>query len=167
VFAAAAAAAAAAANTGARSNGDGGRDSGQLSNQGWALPVSGWISDPFGPRPNLPVPGVLPFHYGTDIAAPCGRSVRAATGGTVVYAGWNGSFGNYVLIDHGNGVRTSYAHNSVIRVNVGQRVAAGEVVSDVGSTGASDGCHLDFRVQVNGARIDPVPFMSARGVTLG
>ncbi|TFC10429.1 M23 family metallopeptidase [Cryobacterium algoritolerans] len=162
--AAAAAAAAAAANVG---TGGGGQDSGQLSDQGWALPVSGWISDSFGPRPNKPVAGVGPFHSGTDLAAPCGRSVRAATGGTVVYAGWLGSYGNWVLVDHGNGVQTGYAHNSVIRVGVGQRVSAGEVISDAGTTGASSGCHLHFEVRVDGARIDPQPFMNARGVSLG
>lgn len=161
---AAAAAAAAAANVG---SGGGGQDSGQLSDQGWALPVSGWISDPFGPRPNKPVAGVGPFHSGTDLAAPCGRSVRAATGGTVVYAGELGSYGNWVLVDHGNGVQTGYAHNSVIRVSVGQRVSAGEVIADVGNTGASSGCHLHFEVRVNGARIDPQPFMYTRGVALG
>ncbi len=162
--AAAATAAAAAANVG---SGSGGQDSGQLSDQGWALPVSGWISDPFGPRPDKPVAGVGPFHSGTDLAAPCGRSVRAATGGTVVYAGELGSYGSWVLVDHGNGVQTGYAHNSVIRVSVGQRVSAGEVIADVGSTGASSGCHLHFEVRVNGARIDPQPFMYTRGVALG
>lgn len=84
-----------------------------------------------------------------------------------MYAGYLGSYGNWILIDHGNGVQTGYAHNSVLHVSVGQSVAAGEVISDVGSTGASSGCHLHFEVRVDGARIDPQPFMSARGVTLG
>lgn len=144
-----------------------GLDTGQLRNQAWALPVAGTITDAFGPRPNLPVDGVEPFHAGVDIAASSGAPVRAATGGTVVFAGYDGSFGNFIRVDHGNGVQTTYAHNSVIRVSVGQVVAAGEVIADVGSTGASTGSHLDFRVEIDGTRIDPEPFMSARGVTLG
>ena len=161
---AAEAAAAAAAGGG---GGDGGLDSGQLSDQGWALPVSGWISDRFGPRPDKPVAGVGNFHYGTDIAAGCGRAIYAATGGTVIYAGWLGTYGNWVLVDHGNGVQTGYAHNSSILVNEGQYVDAGANIALVGTTGASSGCHSHFEVRVDGARIDPQPFMSARGVTLG
>ncbi|MFK4729500.1 M23 family metallopeptidase [Agromyces mediolanus] len=151
----------------ARGGGDGGLDSGQLSDQGWALPVSGWISDSFGPRPNRPVAGVGAFHYGTDIAAGCGRSVYAATGGTVVYADWLGSYGLWVLIDHGNGVQTGYAHNSALLVSPGQWVPAGANIAEVGTTGASSGCHLHYEVRVDGARIDPEPFMSNRGITLG
>ncbi|TFD15377.1 MULTISPECIES: M23 family metallopeptidase [Cryobacterium] len=168
--AAAAAAAAAGAGGAAASSGGGGGsalDVGQLSEQGWALPVSGWISDSFGPRPSKPVAGVGAFHYGTDIAAGCGRAVSAATGGTVIFAGYLGSYGNWVLIDHGNGVQTGYAHNSQILVSNGQQVAAGETISLVGTTGASSGCHLHFETRVDGARINPVPFMSARGITLG
>jgi murein DD-endopeptidase MepM/ murein hydrolase activator NlpD len=160
----AAKAAAAAAGSG---GGGAGRDVGQLSGQGWALPVSGWISSHFGARPSRPVAGVGAFHYGTDIAAGCGRAVYAATGGTVIYAGDLGSYGNWVLIDHGNGVQTGYAHNSRILVSTGQHVAAGANISLVGNTGASSGCHLHFETRVDGARIDPEPFMNARGITLG
>ena len=165
--AAAAAAEAAAISAAGGGEGDRGSDSGQLSNQGWATPVSGWISDRFGPRPYKPVAGVGAFHYGTDIAAGCGVTVSAATGGTVVYAGWLGTYGNWVLIDHGNGVQTGYAHNSRILVSQGQYVQAGAGVSLVGRTGASTGCHSHFEVRVNGARIDAQPFMSARGINLG
>ncbi|MCM3658241.1 M23 family metallopeptidase [Agromyces mediolanus] len=157
----------AARRSGGGGGGGGGLDSGQLSGQGWALPVSGWISDPFGPRPNRPVAGVGAFHYGTDLAAGCGRGVYAATGGTVVYADWLGSYGLWVLIDHGNGVQTGYAHNSELYVSPGQQVPAGANIAAVGTTGASTGCHLHFEVRVDGARIDPQPFMSNRGITLG
>jgi len=167
--AAASAAAAAKASTGGSggSSGSAGSDSGQLSGQGWALPVSGWISDNFGPRPNRPVAGVGAFHYGTDLVAGCGVPVKAATGGTVIYSGYLGSYGNWVLIDHGNGVQTGYAHNSEILVSYGQQVPAGQTISLVGTTGASSGCHSHFETRVDGARIDPEPFMSARGITLG
>ncbi|TFC30807.1 M23 family metallopeptidase [Cryobacterium sp. MDB1-18-2] len=145
----------------------GGRDTGQLLGQAWALPVAGFISDPFGPRLDRPVEGVGLFHEGTDLAASCGTPVVAATGGTVVFAASNGSYGNWIVIDHGNGVQTGYAHNSKMLVSVGQNVTAGETISLVGTTGASSGCHLHFETHVDGTQIDPVPFMSARGVTLG
>ena len=140
---------------------------GQLSDQGWALPVLGRISSPFGSRPNKPVDGVGDFHNGTDIAAPCGRPVFAATSGQIVDSGYQGSYGNWILIDHGNGIETGYAHNSQLLVDAGQLVVAGEIIAVVGSTGASSGCHVHFETRVDGERVDAEPFMSARGVTLG
>lgn len=138
-----------------------------IGGQGWALPISGRITSPFGPRPDRPVAGVNPYHYATDIAASCGRPVAAASAGTVAYAGWLGSYGNWVLIDHGNGVQTGYAHNSSLLVSPGQSVAAGTTIAQVGTTGASTGCHVHYEVRVDAARIDPVPFMRDRGVSLG
>lgn len=163
--AAEAAAAKAAAEAAAASNGSVGGVA--VSANGWFLPVSGWISDPFGPRPDRPVSGVGEFHYGTDLAASCGRNIYAAASGTVLYAGDFGTFGNWVLIDNGNGVQTGYAHNGALLVSAGQTVSGGSVIAQVGSTGASSGCHLHFEVRQGGARIDPVPFMSARGISLG
>lgn len=138
----------------------------QLSDEGWALPVLGRISSPFGPRPNKPVDGVGLYHNGTDIAASCGRPVFAATAGTVVKAGAQGSYGNWVLLDHGTGIETGYAHNSQILVAPRQQVAAGEIIALVGSTGASSGCHLHFEARVDGERVNAEPFMSARGASL-
>ena len=140
---------------------------GQLSDQGWALPVLGRISSPFGSRPNKPVGGVGDFHNGTDIAAPCGQPVFAATGGRVVESGNQGSYGNWVLIDHGNGIETGYAHNSQLLVDPGQLVVAGEIIALVGSTGASSGCHVHFEARVDGDYVNAKPFMNARGVSLG
>ncbi|MDJ0379119.1 M23 family metallopeptidase [Cryobacterium sp. PH31-L1] len=145
----------------------GGSSSSTPSGQGWTLPVSGWISSAYGARPNKPVAGVGAFHYGTDIAASCGRNVHAASAGTVVYAGWLGSYGNWVLIDHGDGTQTGYAHNSSLLVSTGQQVSTGTTVALVGNTGASSGCHVHFETRVNGARVNPQTFMSDRGVTLG
>jgi len=85
----------------------------------------------------------------------------------VIYAGWLGTYGNWVLIDNGSGVQTGYAHSSVLLVSNGERVSAGQPIARVGTTGASSGCHLHFEVRVGGASVDPVPFMRARGVTLG
>jgi murein DD-endopeptidase MepM/ murein hydrolase activator NlpD len=156
------AAAAAAASSGSA-------DAGQLSSQGWIKPVSGRITSSFGPRLSKPVAGVNAFHSGTDLGASCDATVRAATGGTVIYSGWLGSYGNWVLIDHGDGVQTGYAHNRAggLLVSVGQKVAAGDPIALVGSTGASSGCHSHFEVRTNGSRTDAVPFMRNRGATLG
>lgn len=137
------------------------------SGQGWVKPVSGRISSRFGPRPQQPVAGVNPFHYATDIVASCGTPVVAASSGTVNYSGGFGTYGNWVLLDHGNGIQTGYAHNSTLLVNAGQTVTAGQVIALVGSTGASTGCHSHYETRTGGARVDPEPFMRARGVTLG
>ena len=138
-----------------------------VTGDGWTLPVSGRLSSPFGERPNAPVAGVNPFHSGADIAAPCGQPVQAAQAGTVVEAGFQGSYGNWVLIDHGDGIQTGYAHNSELLVSTGEQVAAGATIASVGSTGASSGCHVHFETRVGGAMVAPVPFMSSRGISLG
>jgi murein DD-endopeptidase MepM/ murein hydrolase activator NlpD len=134
---------------------------------GWALPVHGTLTDVFGPRPSRPA-GTALFHPGDDIGAACGTTIVAASAGTVVAAGPNGSYGNFVLIDHGNGVQTAYGHivDGGLAVTVGQAVRAGQPIARVGSTGASTGCHLHFEVRIAGLQIDPLPFMAARGVTL-
>jgi murein DD-endopeptidase MepM/ murein hydrolase activator NlpD len=134
---------------------------------GWSLPVAGRLSSPFGSRPNAPVAGVNGFHGGSDIAAPCGQPVRAAQSGTVVQSGTQGSYGKWVLIDHGDGLQTGYAHSSQILVTEGDYVASGTTIARVGSTGASTGCHVHFETRVNGDSVNPVTFMSSRGITLG
>ena len=144
-------------------------DTGQLSAQGWALPAAGAITDVFGPRPIRPVPDAGVFHYATDIGAGCDAAVRAAAAGTVAAVGAVGGYGNWILIDHGAGVQTGYAHlaTGTLAVAVGDRVTAGQVIAGVGSTGASTGCHLHVEVRLNGTRVDPQPFFAARGVVLG
>ncbi|ANJ29043.1 hypothetical protein ATC03_17430 [Agromyces aureus] len=144
-------------------------DSGQLSEQGWSQPVAGRMTDGYGPRPNKPVAGVNEFHRGTDVAASCNSPVYAATGGVVVEARANGSYGNWILVDHGAGVATGYAHlvNGGILVNAGDTVTAGQLIGMVGSTGASTGCHLHFEVRLDGVAVDARPFMAARGILVG
>jgi murein DD-endopeptidase MepM/ murein hydrolase activator NlpD len=145
------------------------RDSGQLNDQGWANPAHGVVSDDYGPRPVRPLPGVGAFHYGTDLAASCGTPVFAATSGIVDAVGSVGSYGNWILIDHGEGVQSGYAHLAAgeTLVAVGDRVAAGQQIGRVGSTGLSTGCHTHVEVRVDGVRIDPQPFFLTRGVVLG
>lgn len=135
---------------------------------GWTLPVHGPMTDPFGPRPSRPA-GTAPFHPGDDIGAACGTTIVAASAGVVVQAGPNGGYGNFILIDHGGGVETAYGHirDGGIGVTVGEKVVAGQPIAQVGSTGASTGCHLHLEVRVNGVQIDPYPFLAARGVIVG
>ncbi|NYD68289.1 M23 family metallopeptidase [Agromyces atrinae] len=144
-------------------------DSGQLSELGWTAPVVGRVTDGFGWRLDKPLANVNDFHAGTDIAAPCGTPIFAATGGTVVEARSFGTYGNWVLIDHGAGVSTGYAHilDGGTLVSVGDRVAAGQTIAVVGNTGASTGCHLHLELRLDGIAIDALPFFAARGVTLG
>lgn len=133
----------------------------------WRVPVQGRISSTFGPRPDAPVAGVSAFHKGADLAAPCGTPVIAAAAGAVEEAGYEGSYGNWILVQNSGGIETGYAHNSELLVDVGDTVAAGEVIALVGSTGASSGCHLHFETRVDGSPVDPESFMSDLGVGLG
>lgn len=162
-----AAEAAANANAGNGGGGGGGGGGGPVAS-GWAKPAYGWISSSFGYRIH-PIYGTYRLHTGTDIAAGCGQAIAAAASGTVIYAGPNGTYGNFVMISHGNGLTTGYAHilNGGIRVGYGQEVSAGQTIAAVGSTGASNGCHLHFEVRTSGNAIDPEPFMASRGVYLG
>jgi septal ring factor EnvC (AmiA/AmiB activator) len=144
-------------------------DTGQLTDQPWALPVAGRITDGFGPRPDRPVAGVSPYHEGTDLATACGTPIHAATTGAVVQAGWNGTYGNWILLEHGDGIQTGYAHieNGGIEVAIGDTVDAGQEIARVGSTGAATGCHLHFETRIDGKAVDAVPFMARRGIRLG
>ncbi|WP_157157477.1 peptidoglycan DD-metalloendopeptidase family protein [Diaminobutyricimonas sp. LJ205] len=142
------------------------RDSGQLSDVGWALPVTGVLSGGYGWRAVKPLPGASSFHSGLDLAAGCGTPVFAAAAGTVTDAGWAGGYGAMILLDHGSGVQTGYAHlptNGMV-VEKGQEVAAGQLIGVVGTTGVSTGCHLHFEVMIDGGRVNPIPFLTARGV---
>jgi len=142
-------------------------DAGQIVN-GWAVPVSGWISSPYGYRVH-PVSGAVAFHSGTDIAASCGRPIYAASSGTVEYAGWNGTYGIFVRINHGNGLTTGYAHiqQGGIIVQMGQPVAVGQQIARVGSTGNSTGCHLHLEVRQGGSSTDPIPYLRNKGLAVG
>lgn len=134
---------------------------------GWTSPLTGaTYGSPFGPRPQAPVEGVNPFHSAQDLIIGCGTDVRAAAAGKVAFAGWLGSYGNWVLLDNGNGVQTGYAHNSKLLVKVGQQVTEGQLIAKSGTTGASSGCHVHLEVRLNGKQIDPVPFFNKKGLTL-
>lgn len=122
-------------------------------------PVNGRISDYFGPRKKHPVTGKPRFHYGIDIAARGGTPIKAADSGTVIYSGWFGGYGKTVIINHGDGISTLYAHASSLIASEGQSVSKGQTVARVGSTGLSTGNHLHFEVRVNGAPKNPLGYL--------
>jgi len=140
----------------------------QISLSGWALPASGYITDGFGWRIS-PTEGASSYHQGTDIAAACGAPMFAASSGTVEYAGWNGGYGNFILIDHGNGIESAYGHiiSGGTLVQSGEQVVVGEQIASVGTTGTSTGCHLHFEIRVGGVARNSVPFMADQGITIG
>lgn len=141
---------------------------GEVSASGWARPAAGYISSSFGMRVN-PVSGVRQLHTGVDLAGGCGIPIYSAHAGTVVYAGWFGSWGNYIRIENGDGTNTGYAHimPGGIGVHIGQQVGPGQLIARVGTTGQSTGCHLHFIVRHGETLTDPVPFMRGQGITLG
>lgn len=117
-------------------------------------PVSGTVTSRFGSRWGS-------THKGIDIGAPKGTAVKAAAGGTVVTSstGYNGGYGNYVVISHGNGVETAYGHCSALYVKVGQKISQGQTIAAVGNTGRSFGNHLHFEIRVNGVAQNPQNYL--------
>lgn len=112
---------------------------------------TGWISSRYGSVERIRDH----VHQGLDIAAPYGTQIKAVADGTVVSAGWSGGYGNLVIVDHGNGVRTYYGHCSSITAYVGKQVTAGDIIAKVGSTGNSTGNHLHFEIRVDGKYVNP------------
>jgi murein DD-endopeptidase MepM/ murein hydrolase activator NlpD len=121
----------------------------------YPLSVSWRLTSNFGPRPD-PFTGVSSFHTGIDMAVPPGTPIRAAMSGTVIAVGYTNIFGNYVIINHGNGYQTLYAHMSKVLAHTGQELSQGTRIGLVGSTGYSTGPHLHFTVYKNGKLIDPL-----------
>jgi len=137
---------------------------------GWARPTSGPRTSGFGPRSSQCGNGYCStsYHYGVDLSGGCSAGIYAAAAGTVVYAGYNGGYGNYIKIDHGGGIGTGYAH---IRpggffVGYGQRVNAGDLIGSEGNTGNAFGCNLHFEAYVGGSPVNPIDFLAARGISI-
>lgn len=121
--------------------------------------VSTYITSPYGTRVH-PVTGKVKTHTGIDIGAGMGTNIFAAADGTVLVSGWNtGGYGNYVVINHGGGITTLYAHCSSLLVSAGQKVTKGQVIAKCGSTGMSTGPHLHFEVLKNGSHTDPYAYL--------
>ncbi|MCL1862797.1 MAG: M23 family metallopeptidase [Defluviitaleaceae bacterium] len=112
----------------------------------------GWRRNPFGGRGSE-------HHNGVDIPARTGTPIRATGGGTVTFSGWRNGYGNTVVIDHGIGLSTKYAHNTRNSVREGERVERGQIIAYVGSTGRSTGAHIHYEVRRNGVAINPAPFL--------
>ena len=118
-------------------------------------PINGTISSRFGVRSSIR----SSVHTGLDIAASKGTPIKAAAGGTVIYSGWKGSLGKLVVIDHGNGVETYYAHCNSLVASKGETVSQGQVIAYVGSTGNSTGPHLHLEIRVNGVAKNPQNYL--------
>lgn len=126
----------------------------------WPVPSSHTITSNYGYRIH-PISGTKKLHAGIDIGAPGGSNIIAADSGTVILSsfGYNGGYGNYVIISHGNGITTRYAHCSNLFVSVGQTVTKGQPIAAVGSTGASTGNHCHFEVRINGGSKNPLNYL--------
>jgi murein DD-endopeptidase MepM/ murein hydrolase activator NlpD len=126
----------------------------------WLLPLHGYeFISPYGVQWNK-------LHPGVDLAAPEGTPYRAIHGGKVTKAGWFGGYGYAVIIAHPDGTESIYGHSSKLLVTEGQEVKAGDEIGLVGNTGHSYGSHLHLELHVNGTPIDPIPFLSDRGVDI-
>ena len=119
------------------------------------LPISGTITSRYGASSSIR----KSTHTGLDIAAKKGTDIKVVADGTVTFAKYNGSYGNLVKVDHGNGVETWYAHTSKMYVKVGDEVKAGDVIAAVGSTGNSTGPHLHFEIRINGEHVNPQNYL--------
>lgn len=125
---------------------------------GWPIPGYNTITSYYGMRMH-PIYHVMKLHSGIDVSAPKGAKFVAAEDGVVILAKYNGGYGNCVMINHGNGITTLYAHGTDILVSNGQVVKKGTPVLTVGSTGTSTGNHAHFEVRVNGTYVDPLPYL--------
>ena len=126
---------------------------GKVSGAGLIWPASGPITSPFGPRWGG-------FHPGIDIGAPYGAPLRAAKAGKVIFSGRMSGYGNVVVVDHGGGFSTLYAHQSSVVASDGVDVAQGQLIGYCGATGNATGPHLHFESRVNGTPQDPMRFLS-------
>ena len=117
-----------------------------------------YITSHFSPNRKNPVTGIWKKHTGVDIGASFGTNIYAANSGTVTLAGWYSGYGNCVIIDHGGGKSTLYAHMSTIGCSNGQSVTKGQIIGKVGSTGNSTGPHLHFEIMINGTAVDPMTY---------
>ncbi|HBC30283.1 MAG TPA: peptidase M23 [Clostridiales bacterium] len=127
----------------------------------WPLPGHYKITSPYGGRIH-PITGVWHNHGGTDIEAPNGTNILSSNDGVVIFAGFHWSYGNYIIVDHGGGIATLYAHCSRLLAGEGQPVSKGEAIAKIGSTGESTGNHLHYEVRVNGVRKNPMEYLKPR-----
>ena len=125
------------------------------------FPVEGNVSSNYGKREN-PISGINEFHAGIDISTTNGNPVRATADGIASFSGWSGGSGNLVVLEHGHGFSTFYAHNKKNTVKVGQNVKRGDVIGYAGSTGNSTGPHVHYEVWKDGKYVNPIGYMKGR-----
>jgi murein DD-endopeptidase MepM/ murein hydrolase activator NlpD len=123
------------------------------------MPTQGWLSSAFSSMRSHPILHVARPHEGIDVTAPMGTPIEAPAAGVVREAGWESGYGNTIVIDHGFGTVTKFAHASKILVREGQRVSRGQRIALVGNTGLATGPHLHYEVHVNGRPVDPLRYV--------
>lgn len=123
------------------------------------MPTTGWLSSQFTKSRFHPILHENRPHEGIDVTAPTGTPIVAPASGTVVFAGSDKGYGNSVVIDHGNGIRTRFAHCSRVAVRNGQRVTRGQLIAAVGATGLATAPHLHYEIHVNGKPVDPLTYV--------
>ena len=137
------------------SNGTDVTPTGNINGIALSIPVSGSISSRFGASSSIRSSS----HTGLDIATSSGTGIRPASAGTVTFAGYKGSYGNLIIINHGNGIETYYAHCSAIYVSPGQTVDTGSIIGAVGATGNATGPHLHLEIRINGTPVNPENYL--------
>jgi len=130
----------------------------QLTKGAFIWPVMGRISSSYGSRIH-PINNERSFHSGLDIAVPLNKEIRAAASGRVIQSGWISGYGKAVTIDHGNNIKTRYAHNSRLIVKKGSTVRVGDVIALSGSTGLSTGSHLHFEIRKGNNTVNPIKYL--------
>jgi len=128
------------------------------------MPTQGWLSSAFSSMRSHPILHVARPHEGIDVTAPMGTPIEAPAAGVVREAGWESGYGNTIVIDHGFGTVTKFAHASKILVREGQRVSRGQRIALVGNTGLATGPHLHYEVHVNGRPVDPLRYVLPENV---
>jgi biotin carboxyl carrier protein len=123
------------------------------------MPTRGWLSSAFSSMRTHPVLHIARPHVGIDVTAPQGTPIEAPAAGTVIKAGWETGYGNIVVIDHGYGITTRYAHASRLAVRAGHRVERGQVIAYVGRSGLAVGPHLHYEVRINGQPVNPLRYI--------
>ena len=129
----------------------------------WPVPGYTTVTSPFAMRVH-PITGVYKLHTGVDIRAPQGANFVAAADGVVTKAGYNSAYGNMVIIDHGGGISTLYAHGSEIMVELGQEIKKLDTVIKVGATGYATGPHAHFEVRINGSPVQPLDYITSQNM---
>lgn len=123
------------------------------------LPTAGWLTSAFSQMREHPILHIARPHEGIDVQAPMGAPIQAPAGGRVIKTGWESGYGNVIVIDHGYGLQTKFAHCSKVEASTGQIVKRNQVIAYVGNTGLATGPHLHYEVHVNGKPVDPLRYV--------